>query len=419
MRIVTVLLSVLLMCVVMGDAIAQTDLNAVYSMDMSADGSRFVTSNIAGLTLYDAEFNPLNFRAYASETDYLYIQPYFSPDGTRILMRTEIWDSTTLETVTTLSIDKGSEPSWSPDSQMILTLPRITQIHSAQDGSLIRELPYWRVWGFDMTFFIAPGERGADQIRFMDAITDAEIANYVFPGETVGEPIWNPDGTRFAMFTFRIVERGTPNSLSTASDTQAILYSLFFVDVPSGNRIQLEGLPAGIRSAAWSPDGQYLAGGSNVASVYVWDTTTGAVVESYALPSEKWLRMVKYSPNGGRLVAGMINSPITSNLVDANLRATSTFSQAQLGGAFQIFAPDATLERFAEIAASCDAPATLTRAANSVQTEDTQAQTLLTQLDALPADTLSPSCAADLRLMAEALASERVQGTDIMPTPTP
>ncbi len=404
MRIITVLLIVVLLSVATGNAIAQTDPNAVYRMDMSADGTRFVTSNIAGLTLYDAEFNPINFRAYASENDYLYIQPYFSPDGRRILVLKEIWDSTTLETVTTLPLDKVIEPQWSPDSQMILTLPRGAQIHSAQDGSLIREWWYWRAWGFDMTYFVALGERGSDQIRFMDATTDAEIANYVFPGETVGQPLWNPDGTRFAMFTFRMVEPGTPNSLHTGSDTQAILYSLFFVDVPSGNRIQLEGLPAGIGSAAWSPDGQYLAGGSNAASLYVWDTVTGAVAESYALPSEKWLRMVKYSPNGGRLVVGMIDSPVTSNLIDTTLRATSTFSQTQLGGAFQIFAPVASPERMQAILTECSSDTRLQTSADTL-IDAGQYPQFIAQLDATTA--LPAPCAADLRLMAEALQAEK------------
>ncbi len=407
MRIFTLVLSVVLLCVAAGDVSAQTDPNAVYRMDMSADGTRFATSNIAGLTLYDAEFNPINFRAYASENDYLYIQPYFSPDGRRILILDEIWDSTTLETVTILPPDDSTVPrQWSPDSQMILTLPRITQIYSARDGSLIRELPYWRVWGFDMTYFIAPGERGSDQIRFMDATTDAEIANYVFPGERVGGPIWNPDGTRFALFTFRMVEPGTPNSRPIDSGTQATLESLFIVDVPSDNRIHVEGLPASIGYAAWSPDGQYLAGGSNRASLYVWDTTSGAVVESYALPPEKFIYMLKYSPNGGRLVVGMIDSPVTSYLVDTTLRPTSTFSQTQLGGAFQIFAPVASPERMQAILTECSSDTRLQATADRL-IDAGQYEQFIAQLDAT-ADLPAP-CAADLHLMAEALQSEKQQ----------
>jgi WD40 repeat protein len=410
MRIVTVLLSILLLCVMTGDATAQTDPNAVYRTDMSADGSRFVTSSIAGLTLYDAEFNQINFRAYASETDYLYIQPYFSPDGTRILVRTEIWDSTTLETVTTLPLDKVIEPQWSADSQMILSWPRTTQIHSAQDGRLIREFQYEQRWSATNAYFTrVVGE----QIIITDAETGAEVGVYTFAGQNLGWAIWNADDTRFAMSAYAIVEPGTPRSLPTSS-TQALLFSLFVVEMSSGHITQLEDISSGA-FFVWRADGQYLASYTNDSRLYVWDTISGAVVESYALPAEKFTTMLKYSPTGGRLVAGLVDRSVPPNLTDTTLRPTSTFSQTQLGGAFQIFAPAASPERFAEIATACDAPAALTRAANSLQTDDTQAQTLLTQLDALPADTLSPSCAADLRLMAEAIASE--QGTDITPTP--
>jgi dipeptidyl aminopeptidase/acylaminoacyl peptidase len=399
MRIITVLLSVLLLCVVTGDVIAQTDPKAVYRMDMSANGTRFATSNAAGLTLYDAEFNPINFRAYTSLEDYLYINPYFSPDGTRILVRNEIWDSTTLETVTTLPLDKVIEPQWSADSQMILTWPRGAQIHSAQDGSLIRELMFEQRWGSDTTYFV---RSVGDQITFTDATTGAEIANYVFPGQRVGWPLWTADGTRFAMFTFRMVEPGTPNSQPIDSGAQAILESLFIVDVPSGNRIHVEGLPAGIGYAAWSPDGQYLAGGSNAASLYVWDTTTGAVVESYALPSEKWLRMVRYSPTGGRLVVGMIDSSVTSSLVDTTLRPTSTFSQTQLGGAFQIFAPAASPEKLQAITKACGVQPSVQQSLTA-QITTNKLQDFTAQVSALTDAQIPPGCKADLLAVAEAL----------------
>jgi WD40 repeat protein len=399
MRIVTVLLSVVLLYVVTGDASAQIDPNAVYRMDMSADGTRFATSNVTGLTLYDAEFNPLNFRAYTSEQDYLYISPLFSPDGTRILVLNEIWDSTTLETVTTLPIDKVIEPQWSADSQMILTWPRTTQIHSAQDGRLIRELTYEQRWSATNAYFTrVVGE----QIIVTDAATDVEVGVYTFAGQNLSWAIWNANDTRFAISAFAIVEPGTPDSRPTSS-TQALLYSLFIVDMPSGRITQLEDISSGA-FFVWRADGQHLASGTNVGSLYVWDTTSGAVVESYALPPEKFITMLKYSPTGGRLVAGLVDRPVPSTLVDTALRPTSSFSQTQLGGAFQIFAPAASPERLQAILAECSSDTRLQSAADTL-IEAGQYQEFITRLDANTS--VSAACAADLRLMAEALATEQ------------
>jgi dipeptidyl aminopeptidase/acylaminoacyl peptidase len=400
MRIITVLLSVVLLCVVTGDAIAQTDPNAVYRMDMSADGTRFATSNVRGLTLYDAEFNPLNFRAYTSEQDYLYTSPLFSPDGTRILVRNEIWDSNTLETMTTLPLDKVIEPQWSADSQMILTWPRTTQIHSAQDGRLIRELTYEQRWSATNAYFTrVVGE----QIIVTDATTDVEVGVYTFAGQNLGWAIWNADDTRFAISAFATVEPGTPNSRPTSS-TQALLYSLFVVDMPSGRITQLENVSSGA-FFVWRADGQHLAGRTNESRLYVWDTTNGAVVESYALPPEKFITMLKYSPTGGRLVAGLVDRSVPPNLTDTTLRPSSTFSQTQLDGALQIFAPAATPERLQSILSECSSDDRLQSAADTL-IEAGQYQEFIARLDANTA--VSTSCAADLRLMAQALASEAV-----------
>ena len=68
----------------------------------------------------------------------------------------------------------------------------------------------------------------------------------------------------------------------------------------------------------------------------------------------------------------------------------------------KIVVPIATVERFAEIAASCNAPANLVD--STLQTDT--AQTLLTQLDALPEGAIPVGCEADLRAIAEAIVAK-------------
>ncbi|MCU0512356.1 MAG: hypothetical protein MUE40_07275, partial [Anaerolineae bacterium] len=74
-----------------------------------------------------------------------------------------------------------------------------------------------------------------------------------------------------------------------------------------------------------------------------------------------------------------------------------------------ILVPLPTLDRFAQIAASCGAPASLTALDTALQSEAAiaaEAQRLETQLDALPAGAIPPACAADLRAIAAAMQAQ-------------
>src|SRR5687768_5617033 len=68
-------------------------------MDWSNDGSRLVTVNQQGLTVYDSTFTSTNFRAFPSDVTYEVSPPHLSPDGTKILVNKEIWDASTLQTL--------------------------------------------------------------------------------------------------------------------------------------------------------------------------------------------------------------------------------------------------------------------------------------------------------------------------------
>ncbi len=122
--------------------------------------------------------------------------------------------------------------------------------------------------------------------------------------------------------------------------------------------------------------------------------------------------------DGGRLLTGLGSNasyaPISNpHTPESQSVPRSTFVQNQLGGMIQFFAPVASPERLQSILAACSSDARLKNTAATL-IDNGQYQQLIALLDT--ATNLPPSCAADLRLMTEAIASE--QGKPIA-TPTP
>jgi hypothetical protein len=117
---------------------------------------------------------------------------------------------------------------------------------------------------------------------------------------------------------------------------------------------------------------------------------------------------MNYSPSGGQMLSFRL--PVSGDIVNAPLNDNVYVSQSLLGGSAQIIVPDTSPARFNQIATFCNVPNSLTNFDTSIQAEsaiETQAQTLLTQLDALPDNTIPASCEADLRAIVQAIVSEQ------------
>jgi len=151
-----------------------------------------------------------------------------------------------------------------------------------------------------------------------------------------------------------------------------------------------------ISELVWRPDGSELAAVSidGMTSIFSSVNGTWAVASSYPGTATA----LDYSPFGGRIAVGQ---PVA--LDQAQSLSTDNLP-------FDILVPIATAERFAEIAAFCNAPASLTAAAEDTslqaQSEVAQGQALLAQLDALAEDAIPPGCEADLRAIAQAMGAD-------------
>jgi WD40 repeat protein len=390
MRMVFILVAVM-MSVSTRNAIASNlNANSIYRIGVSSDGSLYATSGALGLTLYDAEFNRIHFRPYDSPNDYLYINPIFSPDGTKLLIHNEVWDAMTFETLTVLPLENVVEPQWSVGSDMILSWPRTTQIHNAQNGELVQEYSFEQRWSTTNAYFTRVS---GDQIFVTDAVTGSETGVYSFPGYNLGWATWNADDTRFAVVSFN-----TP-STNSGTISQPLNYSLFIVDVPSGRMTQLEDVSSGA-FFEWHPDGEVLAGFTNESNVYLWDTMTGSVIATHSVPGNRLIEVLQYTSTGGRLIIGMRENPVQIDFTEATGQASSLFTQTALDGAVQMLVPDPSIERLNAIAAACDAPVSLTQ---SLTDAVPVMADVIAQVEALPADSIPPACAADLLAVARAL----------------
>ncbi|MEE0962411.1 MAG: WD40 repeat domain-containing protein [Bacteroidales bacterium] len=95
----------------------------------------------------------------------------------------------------------------------------------------------------------------------------------------------------------------SPNSkiLSASSGRMVILW-----DVKSGARLRcMEGHFDNVNSISWSPDGKYLASGSNDGSIIIWNPSSGDEVKTLKGHGE-WVKSVSWSPDGRYLASGSI-----------------------------------------------------------------------------------------------------------------
>jgi WD40 repeat protein len=134
----------------------------------------------------------------------------------------------------------------------------------------------------------------------------------------------------------------------------------------------------------WSPDADYLAIRQVAQGIVVVDTTFWMTVASYS--NGAFSETLSWSPFGGQLAfPGQIESGSISTLAN---------------GAVQIVVPDPSIERLNAIAAACDAPVSLTQ--SLIDAAPVMAD-VIAQVEALPADSIPPACAADLLAVARAL----------------
>lgn len=283
-------------------------------------------------------------------------------------------------------------------------------------------------------------------------------------GESLSSTAWSPDGTKIAATSnivgtpitsrneVRVWDAGTgellTNSLFSIGPITSIAWSptsqqiagsttdhvTLIWDVATGAVIHtLTGHTDVVMSVAWSSDGRQLATTGSVLdnTVRIWNADTSENISSFpsrfgivrwsavgnllAIGESGSLRLLDagtgeelgsiqlnavsrafaYSPYGGRLaLAG--SAPSTHTMENA--------VQTLANGAVQIVVPVPSPERLQAIADACNAPAAVEQSLTASLQAD-QLSTFITQVEALPENTIPPACADDLIAVAEALQS--------------
>ncbi|MEM7129105.1 MAG: hypothetical protein AAF702_22425 [Chloroflexota bacterium] len=232
----------------------------LYDIDWSPDDSFFVTSNQFGLLrLWNASDGSL-VRTISGHTSRVQ-SVQFSPDGTKLASGSydntvRLWSIDGAQLLPPLS---GHEKeittvSWSPDGQYVAS------------GSADKTI---RVW------IAATGELS----QTLMGHTDTVIVS------------WSPDGQQIA---------------SASGDLDR---TIKIWDVASGASRDLVGHTGYVTSVAWSSDGSRLASASGDTSVRIWDTSSGAVLQTLT-GHTRVVWDVQWSPDNSRLASASADKTV-------------------------------------------------------------------------------------------------------------
>jgi WD40 repeat protein len=331
----------------------------------------------------------------------------------------QIINITNQQTVATLRGHRATvtDLDWSADGKFLASSGNwdmITIIWEMTSYIQQRVIKYGELFpntvGFDpQSQWVAVGGEGGIQIY---SIQNASQPPTVFATNgNVGSLVWSADGSRIAF--------GTQVFPSIVNPSRVVSSQVSIIDTTTGEIIlSAQTGDLSIYGIAWSPDNSLMVTHSEDGAVRVWDSVSGIQVAAYDNGTLRYPSDPTFSPLGGRLAFG--TTVEVASIAPSVQTQSSDLSDVMLSMAVQIVVPAPSLERLNAIAAGCAAVADAQSGRPLLALPSVTDANLIEfamRIETLPADTLSPSCAADLRLMAEALASE--QGTDIMPTPTP
>ena len=279
---------------------------------ISPDGSRIVSGYDTTLVFRDAETGKKQRGSLSGgHTDSIRFCA-FSPDGSRILSADDrivvLWDADNRAKLTTLSghKDRISACGFSPDG---------TRAVSAS-GS---------------------------KIKLWDGITGRHLLTLRGHQYSVEECLFSPDAARLLSSSFIEVkiwdltngsELPSPENGKSrggfSPDGSSILCSgwdgvkLWCVNTQSFTT-EFKGAPQGVKTAAFSPDGQWIAIGSDDNTLRIWDVRSGHRLCGYWVDAQ----CIQWSPDGMRLVAasgGAVHLLRLENLVPGPLIVTAWVS---------------------------------------------------------------------------------------------
>jgi hypothetical protein len=224
----------------------------------------------------------------------------YSPDGRYIASGSydgtiKIWDATTGALVRTLTghSDWVFSVSYSPDGRYIASGSRdgTIKIWDATTGAL----SYVRSRGIvdlgsiasvivPMGVILPRGVGMTGTIKIWDATTGAELRTLTGHSDWVSSVSYSPDG--------RYIASGSEDN------------TIKIWDATTGALVRtLTGHSSVVYSVSYSPDGRYIASGSWDGTIKIWDATTGALVRTLTGHSG-YVLSVSYSPDGRYIASG-------------------------------------------------------------------------------------------------------------------
>ncbi|MBW4437804.1 MAG: WD40 repeat domain-containing protein [Pleurocapsa minor GSE-CHR-MK-17-07R] len=317
----------------------------------------------------------------------------WSPDGMRFSTGGEIRDARSLELLLTLNANSGIG-GWSPDGMQVLAWADELSLglYESRTGELLRTISVGEIvpdavsWSPNGAYFALLLPTGITNI--ISAEDGRQIASI-----PMAYPIglrWSPDSQYLAAAFYTEVEPGTPNILPYALSPTIAFVMVW--DALSGSVVQeFSGLPALPLEFSWHPQRPELAGGAGEGIVYIWNIETE---EQELFRSLSALTNLEYSVFGGRLVVGSWReNQVAFDTQPFEMASPIEQVQDVVPDTLVLIVPDPSIERLNAIAAACDAPVS-----PSIDMTD-----YITQVEALPADSIPPACAADLVAVARAL----------------
>ena len=413
------MLTVILLAGVINIVGQSNDFPYIHQIEYSLDKTRVAISTQEGISIYDDSMNRLSFLAFVSGTKFEDV-PYISlnPDGSKLYAGSnaymQILDVTSFDVLLEFEDENivFYTPQWNSDSTKIAfrtDQEHATSIYSALDGSLLATFDsgVWRagnipVWSPNEQYFATIAY---DIIYIFEATTGAEVAQHQLT--ELGSIVWSPDSSRIAITTATLVPINTPNSFPLESAPGFSLYStVSVIDALSGTVLMtVDGLRYPIFYLRWSPDGSQLAGNDTFRALYVWDATTGDIIDSYLLQPFS-LDALEYSTYGGRIILGYNKGffSFPSQHEDSTFVPLSTFSINQLDNVIEAFAPDPSGDKLASIISICISD---TSAINEAQQyiQVNQYKEFLQWIEQNN-DILPIECANDLRVITETIISK-------------
>jgi WD40 repeat protein len=382
----------------------------------------------------------------------------WSPDGTRLASGdasgvVSIWDPITGERLLKFQAQSGTITSlaWSPDSTRLASagvMDKNARIWNIDNGALVAELqadsyydnePISVAWNSDGTKIAnATFEPdGGFPLRFWNVQGDHYELMSSSPDVSAFNIAWRPNSTSLALadyrgiyildkFSFDYFQQHTVLDLRMsiawdhdgsklaaaigvgyANGSVEATGEINTIDPATGKilttfqNVTSDPHTIGIGSMAWDVDDATLFTDGFDGNVRIWNTVKGELVDTLSLGRKNGRSLMSLSPDGGRLALGNYTpASDISTEQDARENVIQTFDD----GAIQIVVPLPSLSRLQTIAAACHAPAQVLDILPQSETAD-QLTTFIYQIGALPQNTISSGCSADLIAVADALQS--------------